>query len=97
MTARGGPRRIVARATGRVQAVAYRAFCADTAMRLHVDGYARNLTDGRTVEVVAEGDEPTLRSFIERLREGPPQSLVAEVEYRWEDATGEFHGFEAVI
>ena len=97
MTARGRPRRIVARASGRVQAVSYRAFCADAAMRLHVDGYARDLPDGRTVEVVAEGDEPTLRSFIERLREGPPHSLVADVEYRWEDATGEFRGFEAVI
>ncbi len=97
MTQRGVPRRIVARATGRVQGVNYRAFCADEAMRLHVDGYARNLVDGRTVEVVAEADEATLRTFVERLREGPPQALVADVEYRWEDATGEFRGFEAVI
>ncbi len=97
MTQRGAPRRIVARATGRVQGVNYRAFCADEAMRLHVDGYARNLVDGRTVEVVAEADEATLRSFVERLREGPPHALVADVEYRWEDATGEFRGFEAVI
>ena len=66
-------------------------------MRLHVDGYARNLVDGRTVEVVAEADEATLRSFVERLREGPPYALVDDVEYRWEDATGEFRGFEAVI
>ena len=66
-------------------------------MRLHVDGYARNLLDGRTVEVIAEADEATLRSFVERLREGPPGSLVQEVDYRWEDATGEFRGFEAII
>ena len=91
------PRRIVARATGRVQGVSYRAFCADEAMRLHVDGYARNLVDGRSVEVVAEGDEMTLRAFVERLREGPFMSYVGEVEFRWEDATGEFAGFEAVI
>ena len=87
----------MARATGRVQGMGYRAFCADAAMRLHVDGYARNLVDGRTVEVVAEADEATLRSFVERLREGPPYALVDDVEYRWEDATGEFRGFEAVI
>ena len=97
MTQTGQPRRIVARATGRIQGVSYRAFCADVAMRLHVDGYARNLADGRSVEVVAEADEATLRSFVGRLREGPRWAVVDEVEYRWEDATGEFRGFEAVI
>jgi acylphosphatase len=92
-----GPRKqIVAVAKGRVQGVGYRAFCADAAMRLNVDGYARNLPDGR-VEVVAEGDEATLRQFVERLREGPPLGRVDEVEYRWEAPTGEYRGFEAVI
>ena len=94
---RGRPRRIVAKATGRVQGVGFRAFCADEAIRLQVEGYARNLGDGRTVEVVAEGDEPTLRRFIERLREGPGSSHVCGVAFRWEEATGEFQGFEAVI
>lgn len=94
---RGERRRIVARATGRVQGVGYRAFCVDEGMRMHVDGFARNLPDGLTVEVVGEADEPTLRSFIERLREGPPRAVVQDVDYRWEDATGEFKGFEAVI
>lgn len=91
------PRKLVARARGRVQGVGYRAFCADEALRLHVDGFARNLSDGRSVEVQAEADEPTLRRFIERLREGPTHALVSDVEYRWEEATGEFRGFEAVI
>ena len=36
------PRRIVAKAIGRVQGVGYRAFCADEALRLNVEGYARN-------------------------------------------------------
>jgi acylphosphatase len=95
VTARAA-RRIVAVANGRVQGVGYRAFCADEGMRLNVDGYARNLPDGR-VEVVAEADEATLRQFVERLREGPPFARVEGVEYRWEDPTGEYRGFEAVI
>ncbi len=90
-------RRIVAKAIGRVQGVGYRAFCADEAMRLNVDGYAKNLGDPRAVQVVAEADEATLRQFVARLREGPPFSTVDDVEYRWEDPTGEFVGFEAVI
>ncbi|MQA00510.1 MAG: acylphosphatase [Dehalococcoidia bacterium] len=92
----GRQRQVVAIAKGRVQGVGYRAFCADTAMRLNVEGQARNLPDGR-VEVIAEGDEPTLRQFVERLREGPPYSRVDEVTYRWEDPTGTFAGFEAII
>ena len=90
-------KRIEAKVRGRVQAVGYRAFCADEAMRLQVSGYARNLPDGTTVEVFAEADEPTLRRFVERLREGPTLAVVREVEFRWEPATGEFNGFEAVI
>ena len=93
----GRQRRIVARATGRVQGVGYRAFAADEAVRQLITGQARNLDDGYTVEVVAEGDEPTLRSYIERLREGPTLARVDGVRFRWEDATGEFSGFEAII
>ena len=89
-------RQIVAIAKGRVQGVSYRAFCADEAMRLGITGYAKNLPDGR-VEVVAEADEPQLRRFVERLREGPPFARVEEVTFRWEEPTGAYHGFEAVI
>ena len=90
-------RRIVAKAVGRVQAVGYRAFTADEAVALNIDGYVKNLPDGRTVEIVAEGDEPTLRIFVERLREGPPLAVVDDLTFRWEDPTGEFVGFESVI
>ncbi|MDA0365619.1 MAG: acylphosphatase [Chloroflexi bacterium] len=95
-----GPRRkqmqIVALARGRVQGVGYRAFCADIAVRLNVEGYAKNLPDGR-VEVVGESDEATLRQFVEQLREGPAMSRVENVSYRWEEPTGEYRGFEAII
>ncbi len=97
MTSFRRKRRMVAKATGRVQGVGFRAFCAHEATRLLVDGYARNLADGRTVEVVAEADEPTLRIFVERLRDGPSEADVAGVTFRWEEATGEFAGFEVVI
>ena len=89
-------RRIVALATGHVQGVGYRAFCADHGMRLNIIGYAKNLPDGR-VEVVAESDEGTLRQLVKLMREGPAFSEVRDVTYRWEEPTGEFAGFEAVI
>ena len=96
MVARGRLRQIVARAEGRVQGVGYRAFCAHEASLLGVTGYAQNLPDGR-VHVVAEADEGTLRQFVDRLREVPTLSIVRQVNFQWEDYTGEFSGFEAVI
>lgn len=89
-------RQIVAIAKGRVQRVGYRAFCADEAMRLGVTGYAKNLPDGR-VEVLAEGDESILRQFVDRLRQGPFLARVDDVAFRWEEPTGGYAGFEAVI
>ena len=77
----GRQRRIVARATGRVQGVGYRAFAADEAVRLLITGNARNFDDGFTVEVIAEGDEPTLRSYIERNRDNPDPDVRKLV--RW--------------
>ena len=95
MTPMAPRRRLVGRSIGRVQGVGYRAFCVDEATRLQIVGYARNLGDGRTVEVVAESDEPTLRRFIERLREGPTLAIVDDLEYRWEEPEGGFLGFES--
>jgi len=89
-------RQIVALAAGRVQGVGYRAFCAHEASMLGLTGYAKNRPDGR-VEVLAEGDEGSLRQFVERMREGPALSRVSGVTFRWEDPTGEYQGFEAVI
>ncbi|MCK9495381.1 MAG: acylphosphatase [Dehalococcoidia bacterium] len=96
MVSRGRQRQIVALAEGHVQGVGYRAFCAHEASLFGVTGYAQNLPDGR-VRVVAEADEGTLRQFVERLREGPPMSVVRQVTFQWEDYTGDYPGFEAVI
>lgn len=62
--------------SGKVQAVAYRAYVEVSATELGLTGYIRNLSDG-TVEVVAQGDPTTLKEFVEHLHEG---SLLSEVE-----------------
>ena len=64
---------------GRVQGVGYRYFVRRQAETLGVTGYARNRPDG-TVEVVAEGDESSLRDFEERLRSGPDFASVSGVD-----------------
>lgn len=62
--------------SGKVQAVAYRAFAETAASDLGLAGYVRNLPDG-TVEVMAQGDPSVLKEFVEYLHEG---SLLSEVE-----------------
>lgn len=65
--------------SGRVQGVFYRASAKAEAERLGLQGYARNLADGR-VEVLAAGEPARLAAFAEWLRQGPPQAQVAAVE-----------------
>lgn len=86
---------LVAIISGRVQGVGYRAFVADVAMRASLQGTARNMVDGR-VEVIAEGPENQLRTFLEELRIGPTLSRVDNIESRWEKpiANNTQSGFE---
>ena len=64
---------------GRVQGVGYRYYVMREAAALGVSGFARNLPDGR-VEVVGEGDDASLVTFEERLREGPSFAEVKDLE-----------------
>ena len=79
--------------TGRVQGVFYRENCKKAANKLGLVGWARNNPDG-TVEVVAEGEEPKLKELLEWCKRGSPSSSVEKVNFSFEEATGEFEGFE---
>lgn len=78
---------------GRVQGVNFRQFVYTRARFLGLRGYVRNLPDGRSVEVVAEGPRPDLEQLLEYLREGPRMARVDQVEVRWGDATGLYDDF----
>lgn len=56
----------------------YRASTRDQAKRRKLQGYARNLDDGR-VEVVIVGARAAVDSLIEWLRVGPPAARVTAV------------------
>lgn len=64
--------------SGKVQGVGYRRFVQKHAEALGLQGWARNLLDGR-VETCAQGDEATLNAFVEKLRQGPVFGRVDEV------------------
>ena len=65
--------------SGTVQGVGYRAFAQSAASALGLNGYARNLDDGR-VEVYAVGPPEQLSELSARLRQGPRWSEVRGVE-----------------
>ena len=74
--------------SGTVQGVYYRATTRDTARERGVDGWVKNLPDGR-VEAVFEGDEDAVESMIEFCHEGSPAADVDDVEVEQEEPRGE--------
>ncbi|MCC5857029.1 MAG: acylphosphatase [Ectothiorhodospiraceae bacterium] len=77
---------------GRVQGVWFRAGAREQALKLGIDGYARNLDDGR-VEVVAAGTADSLEALRNWLHRGPSAARVDAVDWEWVDETpppGEF-------
>ena len=90
--------RLTVHVQGRVQGVGYRDFCVRTARDLgrpggRVTGYATNMDDGRTLEVVAEGPRDLLQQLLTELRAGPGGAHVVKVEPRWGPASREFERF----
>jgi len=63
---------------GRVQAVGYRAWTIETAMRLGLRGWVRNRRDG-TVEALVIGDEEAVATMIDACRQGPRAARVTNV------------------
>ncbi len=64
--------------SGSVQGVGYRFFAERVAARLGVNGYVKNLYDGR-VEVYAIGTNEQLRALRSELKCGPRGASVNEV------------------
>ncbi len=80
---------------GLVQGVGYRYFAIRKATAYGIEGFAKNLIDGR-VEVVAEGERGLVEEFIRELRNGPIAAHVTDVRVEWEDPTYEFKGFQGL-
>lgn len=81
--------------SGVVQGVFFRKNTRERAKRLGLKGWVKNLRDGR-VEVVAEGEESSLRELLEWLHHGPSGASVSTVESEWLESTSEFDGFRIV-
>jgi acylphosphatase len=66
------------RVSGRVQGVWFRDGLREQARSLHVDGWVRNLADGR-VEAELQGTRADVDRLVEWSRTGPPRARVTGV------------------
>ncbi|WP_028581127.1 acylphosphatase [Desulfogranum japonicum] len=70
--------------SGKVQGVCFREYTRRKAVELGIDGWVRNLSDGR-VEVLAQGERALIQEFIKWLHVGSPYAQVSHVETKRED------------
>ncbi len=63
--------------SGRVQGVGFRYFAVSIAEKYDVRGYVANKRNGK-VEIVCQGEEEELQSFMEEVKKGPAFSVVTD-------------------
>jgi len=80
--------------SGIVQGVGFRPFIYRTAVRFGLVGFVRNRGDA-SVEIVVEGDENAVKSFLTSLKEKPPPlARIYRVNVNYSEETGEFREFK---
>lgn len=80
---------------GRVTGVFFRAATQREARRLGLTGWVKNRPDGN-VEIVAEGEEDSIKDIISWANHGPSAARVEQVDVRWRGYTGEYSDFRIV-
>jgi acylphosphatase len=78
--------------SGQVQGVGYRYYTTQQAQALKLNGWVRNLPDGR-VEAVFEGQRTTVEKMIQWCHRGSPNAIVTDVAVKIEAWEG-LQGFE---
>lgn len=78
--------------SGSVQGVGFRFAAERSASALGLNGWAKNLSDGR-VEAVLEGEEAALKGFIAKMSD-IFKGYIKDEEVLWEKPSGEFTYFD---
>lgn len=79
--------------SGKVQGVFFRSNTEDKAKELGLNGWVKNLPDGR-VEAVFEGNEKKVKEMVEWCKKGPRFSHVRRIDVEFNKASNEFKNFE---
>jgi len=80
--------------SGVVQGVGYRYATVQQAEKLGLNGWVRNLSDGR-VEAVFEGERATVEQMIRWCDRGPSAAIVKEVMVEMSEPEG-LKGFQVM-
>ncbi len=78
---------------GRVQGVFFRQGVRDTAQKLGLVGYVKNIPDG-SVEIMATGEKPVLARLLRWAQKGSEAARVDEVDSEILAGVVNFEGFE---
>lgn len=78
--------------SGSVQGVGYRYFVIDEANKRALNGWVRNLPDGR-VEAEVEGQVAAVKEFVGHLKVGPRLAHVTDVTLELTEASVPYHDF----
>ncbi len=81
--------------SGRVQGVSFRYYTRNTAERLGLTGFVRNLPDGR-VEIEAEGDPEALERMREWAGCGPSSARVDKTRIERLPPRGGYRSFDII-
>ncbi len=81
--------------SGRVQGVCYRHYSAKKARALGLNGFVKNLANGK-VEVLVEGEKDKIEAFIHFCKNNPGHANIENVEVieEKEVKTPEFNDFD---
>jgi acylphosphatase len=79
--------------SGLVQGVAFRYSAIRQARSLAVNGWVKNLRDGR-VELLFEGEKSAVEQMLEWCHHGPPGARVTDVRTKEYPYSGRFSSFE---
>jgi acylphosphatase len=64
---------------GKVQGVFFRASAKEKAEQLGIRGWVRNTEEGH-VEIMASGEEQSMKAFLNWCHHGPEKAIVQKVE-----------------
>ena len=79
--------------SGRVQGVFYRASCRNEGAARQLDGWVRNLPDGR-VEALAQGPKEKVEDLIKWCYRGPSHARVDNIEVSYEEPAEDLKSFD---
>ena len=68
--------------SGLVQGIGYRWFVRDTANQLNLEGWVKNLSNGK-VELEAQGPEEIIEKYIDHLKHGHEWARIDNMETNW--------------